>query len=179
MPVFTYNVQTEDLIELGLYRFRTDPRLRLQARGFQILVPLVIFLASIGTVYLLDSDKQLMPIDWIVPCVLAVVMVIIFPRSFESNIRKRVAAQFKEGPGKELAGRHTANITPELVIQTSKANELRAPWGAIRQIAITDERIFLFVDDSQAMVIPRQGFTNAKQYDQAKALVTQYQRKPT
>jgi hypothetical protein len=179
MPVFNYNVKAEDLIELSLYRFRTDPRMRLQTRGFQVLVPLVIFLASIGTVYLLHSDKQLTLIDWVVPCVFAVVMVIIFPRSFESNIRKRVGAQFQTGPGKDLVGRHTANITPELVIQTSRANELRAPWGAIRQIAITDERIFLFVDDSQAMVIPRQGFANAKQYDQAKALVTQYQHAPT
>jgi hypothetical protein len=174
MNVFNYHVKVEDLIELSLYRFHTDSRMRLQALILRFLVPLVIFLASLGTVYLLDADKQFTITDWIVPCVLAVVMVVVFPRSFESNLRKRVAAQFKEGPGKELAGRHTVKITPEQIIQTSKASELRAPWGAITTVAITDDYMFLYADDARAVVIPRQGFANAGQYEQARALVAQY-----
>jgi hypothetical protein len=174
MTVFNYNVKAEDLIELSLCRFRADPLTRLQARGFQFLVPLVIFLASLGTVYLLDSDKQLTPIDLIVPCVLGIVMVFLFPRTFEKNIRKQVAAQFTEGPSKDLVGKHTANILPAMIVQSSKGNETRAAWTAISKIIMTDAYIFMLIDDSQAVVIPRQGFTNVGQYEQARALVTQY-----
>ncbi|MEI7645016.1 MAG: YcxB family protein [Chloroflexales bacterium] len=176
MPVFNYNVKAEDLIELNLNRLRIDPRAQLQTRGLQLLVPLAIFLASIGTVYLLDSDKQLMPIDWVVPCVLAAIMLFIFPRRFEANIRKRIATQFTAGPDKDLAGKYTASILPALIVETSKGREVRAPWTAINQVTITGAHIFIFVDKSQAIVIPRQGFADAKQYEQAKALVAQYQR---
>ncbi len=176
MPVFTYNVKTEDLIELDLQRLRANPRAQMQARGLQLLVPLVIFLASLGTVYLLDSDKQLMPIDWIVPCVLGVAMIVLFPRRFESNIRKRIAAQLAEGLGKDLTGTYTATIKPALIVQTAKGSEIRVPWTAIGTITITDAHVFILVDDSRAIVIPRQGFADAKQYEQVKVLVMQYQR---
>jgi hypothetical protein len=177
MPVFNYNVTTEDLVELNLSRLRANPSAQLQARALQLLVPLVIFLASIGTVYLLDADKQLTPLDWVVPCVLGVTMVLLFPRRFESNLRKRVAEQLVAGQGEDLAGKHTANILPALIVQSCKGREIRAPWTAIEQVTLTDAHIFILVDDTQAIVIPRQGFATPKQYEQAKALVAQYQQK--
>ncbi|MEI7770054.1 MAG: YcxB family protein [Chloroflexales bacterium] len=176
MPVFNYNVKTEDLVELSLNRLRGDPSAQLQARGLQLLVPFAIFLASIGTVYLLDADKQLTPLDWVVPCVLGVAMVVLFPRRFETNLRKRLAAQFGDGQGSDLVGKHTANILPTMIVQSARGREIRAAWTAIDQITIAAAHIFVFVDDSQAFVIPRQGFADPRQYEQAKALVTQYQR---
>ncbi|MEI6777204.1 MAG: hypothetical protein WCK70_09895 [Chloroflexales bacterium] len=174
MPVFHYSVKTEDLIELGLQQLRANPRAQLQARILHLLVPIAMFLASLGTVYLLDSDKQLMPIDWVVPCVLAVFMLFLFPRRFENNIRKRIAMQIAQGPGKDGAGAYTVTILPNLIVQTAKGREVRAPWTAIGQTAMTDAHIFILVDDSRAIVIPRQGFADTKQFDQVKALVAQY-----
>ena len=43
-------------------------------------------------------------------------------------------------------------------------------------ITITDAHVFILVDDSRAIVIPRQGFADTKQYEQVKVLVMQYQR---
>jgi hypothetical protein len=179
MPVFTYTVKTEDLVELNFNRLRSDPRAQLQARGLQLLVPFVIFLASLGTAYLLDSDRQLMPIDWIVPSVLGIAMVFFFPRRFEANLRKRLAAQLEAEQSKDRVGKHTANILPAMIVQTSRGAEVRAPWTAIGQIIITDDHMFIIVDELRGIVIPRQGFADATQYDQAKALVAQYQRKGT
>ncbi len=179
MQVFNYNVKIEDLIELSLYRLRTNPQVRLQARVLNLVVPLIIFLGSIGTVYLIDGDKQLTPLDWVVPCVLAVFMIFLFPRSFDSNMRKRIAAQLKGGPEKDLAGSYSAKIMPQLIVQTFKGREIRAPWTAVGQVDATDKHIFVLVDETQAMVIPREGFASADQYDQARALVMQYrQRNP-
>jgi hypothetical protein len=177
MNVFSYNVGIEDLVELSLHRLRSNPQVRLQARLLNLVVPLIIFLGSIGTVYLLDSDKQLTLIDWVVPVALAVFMIFLFPRSFDSNLRKRLDAQLKAGPEKDMAGKYTAKILPELIVQTFKGRELRAPWTAISKVDSTDAYVFILVDETQAIIMPRRGFASAQEYDQAKALVVQYGRK--
>jgi len=177
MQVFNYNVRIEDLIELSLYRLRSDPAVRIQARVLNLIVPLVIFLGSIGTVYMLDADKQLTLLDWIVPCVLAVFMIFLFPRTFDSNMRKRIGAQLKASPEQELAGRYTAKIAPQLIVQTFKGREIRAPWTAVGKVDATDAHIFVLVDEAQGIVIPRAGFSDEKQFEQAKALVSEYGQK--
>ncbi|NTW97993.1 MAG: YcxB family protein [Oscillochloris sp.] len=176
MQVFNYDVGMDDLVELSLYRLSTNPQVRLQARVLNLVVPLVIFLGSIGTVYLLDADKQLTLLDWIVPSVLGVFMLFLFPRTFTSNLRKRVAAQLNEGPEKSLVGKYTAKIMPELIVQTFKGREVRAAWTAVSQVGSTNQHTFVLIDETQAIIIPRAGFADAQQYDQARALVAQYQR---
>jgi hypothetical protein len=137
----------------------------------------VIFLASLGTVYLLDSDRQLTLIDWIVPSVLGIAMVLFFPRRFEANLRKRLAAQLEAEKTTDRAGKHTANILPTMIVQTSRGGEIRAPWTTIGQIIITADHVCIIVDEVRGIVIPRQGFADATQYEQAKALVAQHQPK--
>jgi hypothetical protein len=176
MQVFNYNIKIDDLIELGVYRLRSNPQVRLQTRVLNLVVPIVIFLGSMGTVYLLDSDKQLTLIDWIVPCVLVVFMIFLFPRTFDSNIRKRIAAQLKEAPEKDMVGKYTAKVMPELIVQTFKGQEIRAPWTAVSQVGSTDQHIFILVDETQGIVIPRAGLASAEQFDQLKSLVLQHRR---
>lgn len=178
MHIFSYNVTIDDLVELSLNRFRANPTMRLQSNILHFVIPVFIFLASIGTVYLLDADRQLQLIDWIVPCVLAVVMIFLFPRTFEKNLRKRISEQVKQqGDEKDLVGRYTAKLLPEVAVQTFKGKEIRAPWTAVRQTIVTRDHIFLLIDESQAILIPCRGLPSPEHFEQARALVQQYQKK--
>lgn len=174
MHVFNYNVTLEDLIELNLQYVNADPRLRLQSSIFHFVVPMIIFLGSLGTIYMLDADKQLVLTDWLVPCVLAVFMLFLFPHTFKSNLRKRVAAQLKGVPEKNMAGKYSAKITPDLVVQTFKSRELRAPWTSMVYTHVTKEHIFLLIDETQGIVIPCKGLPSPEHFEQARALVAQY-----
>lgn len=177
MHIFSYNVTIEDLAELSLNRTRFNPAMRLQSNILHFVIPVLIFLASIGTVYLLDADKQLQLVDWVVPCVLVVLMLFLFPRTFEKNLRKRITEQMKQGDEKDLVGRYTTKLLPEVVVQTFKGKEIRVPWTAISQITVTRDHIFLLIDESQAILIPCKGLPSPEHFELARGLVAQFQKK--
>jgi len=99
---------------------------------------------------------------------------VVIPRSHRWTVAKMTRAMIEEGENKGILGRHTIEITPEAVVDTTQYTSSKVLWSAVEGIDTTEEYAFIHTGAKGGHAIPKRVFSDETDFEQFVATAREY-----
>jgi len=164
----TFGVSVHDIVAYTVYQAEHSKAYR-RAWATQewILALLLGFLLICGV---LTSNVGLVAFSL---AMLGAALVVI-PRSHRWTVAKMTRAMMKEGENRGILGRHTLEITPEAVVDTTQYTSSKVLWSAVEGIDTTEEYAFIHTGAMGGYAIPKRVFSDETHFEQFVATAREY-----
>lgn len=170
MKRWTFNLNEEDYVEFNLYHADNSPKFkknlfiqRFVVSALFLLVPIMMKLAF---------DR---PYATTVPMfgIIWLIWVAFFKKGYKQTLKSRIVKniQAAEEKGQTITGEYILQETSDGVILKNKSGEIKIKWEAIGMIGEDDERLYLYISDEMAYIVPKRAFADSKELEEFKSKV--------
>jgi len=168
-----YKPSEDDLVALTWLEAKRSPTLRRQYFGTYFGVPTAVAGLWLAVVLLTSEDSAGHIGTGIAVVAFAVFWFFWWPAKYSKTIRKYVQTTLKEGRSRvQLAERHIVCDTLGIKTHTDFGDDT-LKWQAIQRMEETNDRLFLFLAQFSAVVVPRRAFASAQEFQEFVGFVRQ------
>lgn len=172
MVSLTFSITPDDYAKFYTYMMWDGPQNAAKRRRYYIrqLIPPLIFLAAFYYTGLFRRDTQFI---LLIGGFLVLTMVLSLMNN-RNNVRK-MAEKIAKDPGNEMMFReHNLQASDNGLVLQDPTIETRYQWKAFTKKLESQEYYFLFLNNIQALIIPKRVFTDAGQQARFDKLLSQH-----
>jgi hypothetical protein len=85
-----------------------------------------------------------------------------YPTYARSEIINNITKTFREDGNEGSLGEQKIEVSAQAIMYANQAGESKINWSAISKVAQNDKYIFLYTSSMNAIIIPRNVFSDAK-----------------
>ena len=153
-----YDFTEQDYIDYNIYHSKYSPSikrlLRLQRYGvaflLMVLAPLMHMISHDSLNFYLISFA-----------IASIAWVILFPKLYESSLKRRILKIVEEGRRNSLFGRHELRITQDGIHGKTGVSE--STWHRIERAVETEKHVIVYVNAITAFIVPKSAFTSEEE----------------
>jgi len=164
----TFGVSVHDIVAHALYQAEHSKAHRRDRAAQEWIIALLLgFFLLLGVI---NRDVGLV----VFSLLMGGIALVVIPRSHGWVVARMTRAMMKEGENRGILGKHTLEITPEAVVDTTQYTSSKVLWSAVEGIDTTEEYAFIHTGAKGGHVIPKRVFLDEAHFEQFVATAREY-----
>ncbi len=164
----TFGVSVHDIVAHAVYQAEHSKAYRRDRAAQEWIIALLL-----GFFILLGGITRNVGLVVFSLSLLGVALVVI-PRSHGWAVARMTRALIAEGENRGVLGKHTLEITPEAVVDTTQYTSSKVLWSAVEGIDTTEEYAFIHTGAKGGHAIPKRVFSDETDFEQFVATAREY-----
>ena len=153
----SYKNNIQDIIDLNIYNVTNSSIAKRQLRISLFLLP-AMFICYI--IYLYIIHREISTTLLVIVIAIAILWIVFYPKSFRWRISRVVKKRVTKGKSKNLFSNTILTLDDEGITKKSDLINSKVLWLSIEKAVVTESHIFLFLNLTNAIIIPLKVFTN-------------------
>lgn len=170
MKRWTFDLNEEDYVEFNLYHADNSKKFKRNLFIQRFLVSAIFLLVPVLMKLLFGrpftSTLPMFGIVWLI-------WVIFFNKGFKHTLKSRIIKNIKaaEEKGQTITGEYTLQETSDGLVLKNKSGEVKIKWKAIGILGEDDERLYLYISNEMAYIVPKRAFADSTELSEFKEKV--------
>ena len=167
-----YEITPDDIIAYSRFCSQNAPDHR---RSNTITRIFFLLLAILTVPFLLSTQSVILAVFFLLLILLAIGALLRSLFFSASNAEKLARKYIRSGRYKYHLGRYRLSLEPNAFQMTSPFSDLKRYWFATERIVVTEQHIYIVIDNNCGEIVPRRAFSSETQCEEFIRLATQYQ----
>jgi hypothetical protein len=170
MKKWTFDLNEEDYVEFNIYHAEHSPKFKKNLFIQRFLVSAIFLLIPVIMRFFFgrpfSTTLPMFGIIWLI-------WVVFFTKGFKKTLRSRIIKNIQEAEakGQTITGTYTLQETKDGVILKNKSGEVKIKWEAIGIVGEDEERLYLYISDEMAYIVPKRAFADQAELEEFRSKV--------
>ncbi len=160
----TYTLGLDDIVAFNQHFALVRQRELVPRRGVQITIQVVL------SCVVILAFIRFGPLGGLLALAAWYAVYFLQTPAFRFLIRKNLTRIYRVGAPDPLVGAHTLVLNDGSFVSQSEQGRSEWPWARLRHVSETPSHVFLYISNTQALILPRRDFSIAHLEDLLRAL---------